>query len=55
MAWAHAASLDRGNDRCRLVSLFESLPEGEAGNLLTEGCFEVHASCSANPTVRILL
>ena len=47
MAWAHAASMDRGNDRCRLGPLFESSPVGEAGILLTEGCFEVHPSCSA--------
>jgi hypothetical protein len=42
MAWVHAASLDQANGRCRLGSLFESSPEGDAGNLLTEGCLEVH-------------
>lgn len=48
MAWGHAASLDQVNGRCRLGVLFESSPGGEAGNLLTEGCFEVHPSCSAS-------
>ena len=47
MAWVHAASLDQANGRCRLGALFESSPEGDAGNLLTEGCLEGHPSCSA--------
>ena len=47
MAWAHAASMDRGNDRCRLGPLFESSPVGAAGNLLTEGCLRGHPFCPA--------
>jgi hypothetical protein len=44
MAWASDATMDSGDDRCRFGPSFDSSPEGEAGNLLTEGCLYVHPS-----------